>query len=104
MVEAFEPRAFRAQLHAVRRRVPRNLELARQPDDPEAAIRSFVRLIRTLPPRARKLWKRASKREFSIGVWAGSVASSFELALSPATLRLAAAVDARMSFVVYVGD
>jgi hypothetical protein len=79
-----------------------NLELATQPTEAEAAIRSFVNLVHNLPPRARELWNEASRRDFSIGVEAGSNPSSFELALTPAVLALAAEVGARIVFVVYV--
>jgi hypothetical protein len=81
-----------------------NLELLGQPTDAESAIRRFAGLIKKLPPKARALWKKASKRDFSIGVEAGIKPSSFELALTPAVLKLAAEVGARITFVVYVNE
>jgi hypothetical protein len=48
------------------------------------------------------LWNRASRRDFSIGVESGSKASTFEVALTPAVLALAAEVVARIVFTVYV--
>jgi hypothetical protein len=102
LARAFEPRAPTLSCMPFEDGYLANFELASQPTDPEAAIRSFVKLIDRLPPRARKLWKGASRRDLSIGVEAGSEASSFELALSPDVLRLAADVGARVTFVVYV--
>jgi hypothetical protein len=52
----------------------------------------------------RALWDETSTRDFAIGVEAGSIASSFELALTPDTLRLAAEVGARVVFVVDVHE
>lgn len=101
LVQAFEPGAMALNCMVVDDGYLANLELATQPSEAEAAIRSFIKLIDKLPPRARELWD-ASRRDFSIGVEAGSTPSSFELALTPAVLRLAADVGARITFVVYV--
>ncbi|HEY4012963.1 MAG TPA: hypothetical protein VGM06_06480 [Polyangiaceae bacterium] len=102
LVDAFEPEAMALTCTAVQEGYFANLELTTQPIDAEAAIRSFVRLIGALPPRARELWSGAFRRDFSVGVEAGSAPSSFELALTPDVLRLAADVGARITFVVYV--
>jgi len=102
LVKAFEPGTMALSCMAVEDGYLANLELANQPTEAEAAIRSFVHLIETLPPRARELWNQASTRDFSIGVEAGSTPSNFEIALTPAVLRLAAEVGARITFVVYV--
>lgn len=102
LVKAFEPSAFALHCMPVEDGYFANLELDAQPHEPEAAIRTFVRLVESLPRRARALWNGAAKRSFSIGVAAGSMSSSLELALTPAALRLAADVGARIVFVVYV--
>jgi hypothetical protein len=102
LVKALEPGTMALSCLAVADGYFANLELATQPTEAEAAIRSFVHLIETLPPPARELWNRASRRDFSIGVEAGSTPSTFEIALTPAVLRLAADVGARITFVVYV--
>ena len=102
LASAFEPRAFALSCMPIEDRYLASFELLRDPTDPDAGIRSFLRLVAKLPPRARRLWTAASRRDFSIGVQAGSATSSFELALTPAVLRLAADVGAHVSFVVYV--
>ncbi|HEX7604904.1 MAG TPA: hypothetical protein VF316_24965, partial [Polyangiaceae bacterium] len=96
-----EPGAFALNCTAERDGYFANLELASQPTDAESALRSFVRLVDELSPRARQLWNQTSKRDFSIGVQAGSVPWSFELALTPDVLALVAGVGARIVFVVY---
>jgi hypothetical protein len=102
LVQAFEPGASAINCIAVENGYFVNLELDIQPSEPEAAIRSFVDLVEKLPPPARVLWDETSKRDLSIGVQAGSTPSSFEVALTPAVLKLAADVGARIVFVVYV--
>jgi hypothetical protein len=100
LVAALEPGAMALTCAAMAGGYFANLELATQPTEAEEAIRSFVLLIEALPPRARELWNQAS-RDFSIGVDAGSTPHSFEIALTPSVLRLAADVGARVTFVVY---
>ena len=70
LVQAFEPGAMALNCMAVEDGYFANLELASEPTEAEAAIRSFVALIDELPPRARALWNEV-KRDFSIGVQAG---------------------------------
>jgi hypothetical protein len=102
LVEAFAPDAWALNCMRTADGYFANLELASQPTDPESAIRKFVDLIQRLPSEARGLWNRASRRDFSIGVESGSKASTFEVALTPAVLALAAEVGARIVFTVYV--
>jgi hypothetical protein len=105
LVQAFKPGASPLNCWQVADTYFANLELSTDPINPtdaESAIRRFVALIDTLPPGARALWNDASKRDFSIGVDAGSSPSTFELALNPEVLELAARVRARIVFVVYV--
>ena len=102
LVQAFEPGATALNCMPLDGGYLADLELDTQPTEAESAIRSFIELIERLPPRARELWNNASSRDFSIGVQAGSTASSFELALTSDLLRLAADVGARIIFVVYV--
>ena len=104
LARSFEPAASALECIAVEEGYFANLELEKQPEDAETAIRAFVDLIQRLPERPLALWRGASRRDFSIGVDAGSTPSTFELALTPATLKLAADVGARIVFVVYVHD
>ena len=79
LVKAFEPGATALNCMPLDDAYLANLELDTQPTEAEAAIRSFLKLIERLPPRARELWNTASSRDFSIGVGAGSTPSSFEI-------------------------
>ena len=102
LVQAFEPHAFTLNCWQDENTFFASLELASDPIDAESAIRRFVSLIESLPPKARNSWNEASKRDFSIGIDAGSSPSTFEAALSPEVLELAVRVRARITFVVYV--
>ena len=104
LVRAFEPGAFALNCMAAEGGYFANLELASQPPDADTGILRFVELVDQLSPAARVWWNEASKRDFSIGVNAGSGASSFALALTPAVLERVASVGARIVFVVYVDE
>jgi hypothetical protein len=101
LVKAFEPHASPLNCTAVKGGYFASLELAKQPTDAEAAIRSFVKLIKKLSPRSRALWNKTTKRDFSIGINTGSKPWSLEVPLSTAVLKLATDVGARIVFVVY---
>jgi hypothetical protein len=103
LVQAFEPGAMSLNCMAVEDGYFANLELATEPTDAEAAIRIFVALVDNLPSRPRALWNDV-RRDFSVGVGAGSIPSSFELALTPTVLQLAADVGAGITLVVYVDN
>ena len=104
LVRAFKPGAFPLNCRVVDGAYFASLELEAVAAGPNIAIRRFVKLIESLPPKARAIWNRASKREFSIGIEAGRLPGSAEFALTPATLKLAARVRAGVAFVVYVHE
>jgi hypothetical protein len=101
LAKGFEPRALALSCMPVSKGYFANFEPVPDPIEPDAGIRRFLKLIAKLPPRARRLWKTASKRDFSIGVLAGSSPFAVELALSPVALKLIADVAAGITFVVY---
>jgi len=102
LVRALDPGAFALNCFRVDDGYFTNLELDDQPKSAAEAIRGFVDLIDRLPPNIRSVWDAASKRDFSIGINAGSEPCHFEMALEPAVLELAARVGARIVLVVYV--
>lgn len=104
LVNAFEPGAMALSCMPLDDGFLANLELGEQPDDAETGILGFLHLIDALPPEARRLWDGARQRDFSIGVQSGSSPSSFEIAITPATLDRIARVGARIAFVVYAPD
>jgi hypothetical protein len=106
LVSAFGRRVF--VLHAGKegRRHSAHLELARsgQSRGADQLIRDFVALIRRLPPKGRAWWNRAHRRDFNVGIQAATKPHSYELPLDPATVRAAAAVNARIVITVYGAD
>ena len=93
-------------LHAGRdkRTFSAHLELARNARNADAAISAFCVLIESLGPRERALWNASKIRDFSIGVQAGDHPRACEFALAAATLKAAAKLGARVSFVVYAPE
>jgi hypothetical protein len=91
---ALERRTYRA-----------HLELTRIPSTPDAMIRAFCALIEGLPKPARHLWTQAKRRDFNIGVEAGtSSRRPREFALSTETLKAAHRLGARIAFTVYAAE
>ena len=73
-----------------------------QPKTAERAIRSFFRIIASLPPAARAALKQASSRTFDIGVQAGLAPSAFEeVTLSPQALQEVGRLNARVLVTLY---
>jgi hypothetical protein len=108
LVHALGPRVFDLHTGPAGTGYQTHLELAsRRPGDPpdaEAAIKAFVKLLASLPPRARRLWSSATQRDFNIGIQGGSEPRAFEFALQPATLKAVARLGARVVVTVYAVD
>jgi hypothetical protein len=64
-------------------------------------IRRFVRLVRSLPPSAQRLWRGAQSRIFDIGVQAGLTPPSQALTLSQDTIESVADVHGRITVTIY---
>ena len=67
----------------------------------DAIIRRLVTLIEALPRPARQLWNRARRRDFNIGIQAGTEPYSHELALKGDTLGLVAGIRGRIVITTY---
>jgi hypothetical protein len=74
------------------------------PASADAAIRGFMTLLAALPSPARKLWDDATRREFNIGIQAGTTPHAFEVALDAATVADVARLGARIGITVYAFD
>ena len=100
LVEAWHNRVI--QMHAGKRgrRHWLRLTLARQPNSPTDAIRSFTRLVQRLPRPAATIWARAAK-EFDIGIQAGCERQSAEWVLEPEIIRMVADLGAHLRLTVY---
>ena len=87
-----------------RRMYEAHLEIAGIPKSADQVIRKFVRLIDALPPAARKHWDRANRRDFSIGVEAGTERSVLDIAIESETVAAAARLNARIVITVYTAQ
>lgn len=71
------------------------------PKNAEHAVQGFVRLLKGLPPVARKAWKTATRRDLNIGIKAGVTPEFFETAIGPETLADVATLGARIVLTIY---
>jgi hypothetical protein len=71
-----------------------------QPETPDEAIRRFSKLVARLGPRARVVWKRATK-EFDIGIQGGFEPRSAEWVLDHKTMAMAGRLGANLRITVY---
>jgi hypothetical protein len=74
------------------------------PSDPEAVILEFIRLVKSLPPAARKVWDDASKRVFDIGLQSGRHPFRQSYTIGLETLREATAIGAHIAVTIYALD
>ena len=99
LVLALEPRAM--SLERPPGRASFELKVPVSPADPELLIREFVSIVHQLPPEARTLWDRCSRRVLDIGIQCASCPAQETYRLTPATLRMAADVGAEIALTVY---
>jgi hypothetical protein len=78
-----------------------HLEVTSHAKSADATIRRFCKLIEALPKSKRLLWDRATRRDFNIGIQAGTARESFELPVEAGTVAWAARLKARIVFTVY---
>jgi hypothetical protein len=81
-----------------------HLEIAGIPKSADQVIRKFVQLIDALPPAARKHWDRAIRRDFSVGLEAGTETSVLDIAIEAETVAAAARLNARIVITVYTAQ
>ena len=106
LVEAFGTRVHVLYCERVGRKFHATLETAADPKSADSCIRNFAALVRALPPKAKRQWKQAVRRDFNIGIQAQSnatrLASRFEI--SAATTQAAAAIGAAIVITIYSPD
>ncbi len=76
-------------------------ELATSPRSADHGIRAFAKLLNRLPPKARRLWNAARRRDFDIGIQAPRRSDSAILELSREAVQLASKLRGRILFTVY---
>ena len=105
LAKALHPAIFELYTGRGRSGFETHLELASRSSarlsDADATISGFVALLTTLPPGARRLWNRARRRDFNIGIQSGTQPYAFELFLRPETLQAVARLRARVVVTVY---
>lgn len=78
-----------------------SFELHRPPRTPDAAIRRLVEVLRRLTPRQRAHWKRATRRDFNVGIQAAPGPYSREFPIEAETVAIVGAVGGRIVVTVY---
>ena len=73
-------------------------------DDASRAIVALASVVRKLPAAARRLWDRAHRKEFNIGIQAAEQPHSFELAIEPRALRAVVDLDATVAVTIYAPE
>jgi hypothetical protein len=103
LVAAFGERVFVLFVGREGRRHGLHIELAGSGirGSADSLIQALVALIRALPRSARQHWRNASRRSFNVGVQASTQPQSYELQLTPETLRAVAHVGADVTLTVY---
>ncbi len=101
LVKALGRSVFALYVGQERRQHVAHLETAFSSDDPNRIIRRFCALLDRLPRTERRLWDHARARQFNVGIQAAAAPASYEMHLSPSTVRAAASVNAGVSFTVY---
>ena len=71
------------------------------PNDPEDVILDFIRIVKSLPPAARKVWDAASKRVFDIGLQSGRDPFRQSYSIGIETLRQATDIGAHIAITIY---
>jgi hypothetical protein len=98
---ALGPRLIALHVGRVRRTYRARLELGTQPRSPDAAIRRLVAAVRRLPVRQLACWRRATTRDFNIGIQAGDEPRHIEFPVTPATVSMVGQVGGRIVITVY---
>jgi hypothetical protein len=73
-------------------------------EEAELTVRRMLRLLSRMPRSARILWNRAHVRQFNIGVQAAAKSRTFELHLTPDTLRAMSRLGGRLVVTVYAPE
>ena len=76
-------------------------ELAGSPKSAAAAMRSFVKLVRRLPPAARSIWRASRRLDFDAGFELPAGRQVVALRVPPEVAQQVAAVGGRIVFTLY---
>lgn len=101
VAEALRPKLIVLHVGRVRTMYRARFELRAQPRTPDVAIRRLVSAIEHLPARQRAGWKRATTRDFNIGIQAAEEPRHAEFPVDQATVRMVGKIGARIVITVY---
>jgi hypothetical protein len=101
LAAALQPRLITLHLGRIRRRYSARFELRTQPRNPDVAIRRLASAIESLPVRQQACWKRATTRDFNIGIQAAEEPRHSEFLVTPATVMMVGRLEARIVISVY---
>lgn len=101
LVDALAPALHALHVGRVGARHHASLELLGQPRTPDAAIRRMVAAVQRLPRAPRDRWRRATRRDFNVGIQAAAAPRAREFALDAETVALVARVGGRIVITVY---
>ena len=101
LVAAFRPRLFALHVGRSGKKHWARLELRTDPRSPDAAIRRLVQAVQSLPRQQQACWKRATTRDFNIGIQAAEEPHNTEFAVTAATVGMVGKVGGRIVIAVY---
>jgi hypothetical protein len=101
LAAALRPRLFALHVGRIRKRYWARFELRTQPRNPDVAIRRLVAAVESLPVRQRASWKRATTRDFNIGIQAAEEPHLSEFSVAAATVGMVGRVGGRILITVY---
>jgi hypothetical protein len=104
LAAALQPKLIVLHAGRHRNRYHARFELSTQPSSPDLAIRRLVRAIQTLPVRQQGIWRRATTRDFDIGIQSAEEPHCSEFLVAAATVAMVAGVGGRIVVTVYSPD
>lgn len=67
----------------------------------ETTLRRFVKVIRGLPPAARRIWDEATEREFNAGFQSDHQPRTLRTSVDPRTMQALVDLNARLGITIY---
>ena len=101
LADALRPHVHALHVGRVGRRYSARFELNAQPRTPDTAIRRLVTAIQRLPARQRTRWRRATRRDFNVGIQAAPQPHYSEFPIEPPTVAMVGKVGGRIVVTVY---
>ena len=101
LAAVLQSRLIALHVGRIRRTYVARFELRTHPRTPDVALRGLLAAVESLPARHRAAWRRATTRDFNIGIQAGAEPHHWEFALAPATVIRVGRAGGRIVTTVY---